>query len=698
MSRPDWLVVLGSLDDDALAALANKGLLRRALKVEVTPVSITATDATVRCAGSLGVVVKLLPAGPQAAICPCPAAGICVHVVAACLWARQPITDDAAALPAAAHVVPSAVGSDASPDVAEPSAGTFSVLEEVLSWDPAKVNRAAGIAAVRKLAALPVSEANLVNATTRAATLTLEWEGSPQVIAVRGGQLGAMIVAGTRSAAETQRIKLEAVIRLWRFHGKEWSWPPAIADSDGVLEAEILSAKQCKSIVEQLVHDGLGHVSEVEADRLLGASQNAKIEDLPLLSGLLLNAAGLVRKLAMRDDSITEEEALNALVRAWALALAIANNTGPLPSLLRGIRDGEDARTGVLFPLGVEWWTSETGAHGFTAHWWDQTHKRVETLTAGRAAGRDPAFVPSWDLPLAWNKPLSALFSGPFELNGAQRRPDGWLSPTTKTVVVSLGKGLDMGGASASGPVLGKLGIGRSRNAGSAEFEELARAVNAAEADPSLLGFGTTPSKVTVVLPHGKMDQFSLDEVNQEMVWELTDRSAQEHSLRVPAKGHAANALNWLVASKEIIHAVVVADGERPISVFAGTPARVYSLTLMSIPWAPPQNKVRKRQEKLRNVQSKPDLAGRISDDPILRWSARAREPLVSVAVTGRHEFSPRQLSDLAAIQSQAGDLGLHSVAEACGRLMSPGWATADVLRVWFLLDRVEALAAAIPG
>ena len=98
---PQWTGVYAAFDDVALAALANRGLVRRG-RAEVAagrvrPVRID-DDAVVAAAGNPAVEIVLPPGGPALARCPCPVAGVCIHVVAACLWLRGA----AEALPAGA--------------------------------------------------------------------------------------------------------------------------------------------------------------------------------------------------------------------------------------------------------------------------------------------------------------------------------------------------------------------------------------------------------------------------------------------------------------------------------------------------------------------------------------------------------------------------------------------------------------------
>ncbi|MDR3359672.1 MAG: hypothetical protein LBO20_03280, partial [Bifidobacteriaceae bacterium] len=84
-----WLAAYARDDDAALAALANPGLVRRAgvLATEAEWVEDpSGPGATVRVGRF---EVRLDGRGAGHARCPCPSAGVCVHVVTAAKLARQ---------------------------------------------------------------------------------------------------------------------------------------------------------------------------------------------------------------------------------------------------------------------------------------------------------------------------------------------------------------------------------------------------------------------------------------------------------------------------------------------------------------------------------------------------------------------------------------------------------------------------------
>ncbi|GHH66328.1 hypothetical protein [Promicromonospora soli] len=104
-----WAAPYAGLDDDALEALGNPGLLRRARKDTVTEVSHDPKGAVLDVSGAM---VRVDGRGPAAVSCDCPTAGVCQHVLTACLWAVQlaPDAPPQGAVPVVAQAVPKTSG------------------------------------------------------------------------------------------------------------------------------------------------------------------------------------------------------------------------------------------------------------------------------------------------------------------------------------------------------------------------------------------------------------------------------------------------------------------------------------------------------------------------------------------------------------------------------------------------------------
>ena len=184
---PAWSAVYAAFDDVALEALANRGLVRRG-RAEVAAGRVgvqeagrptgsasemvaESTETLTVAVGRPAVPVVLTADGPQEARCPCPVAGICVHVVAACLWMREALAAEASAEPDPGG--PAADGDDEDP-----------VLAEVLAWEPAVVEKTVGVAALRRVtAALAGTDPDILAAdtlVTRApGRLSVTWPNAP---------------------------------------------------------------------------------------------------------------------------------------------------------------------------------------------------------------------------------------------------------------------------------------------------------------------------------------------------------------------------------------------------------------------------------------------------------------------------------------------------------------------------------------
>lgn len=423
---PAWLATFADLDDDALATLANKGLVRRGHKEAERIELVEAGEPSVllRYTGMPGAEVRLLPGGPRRATCSCPVAGVCVHIVAACVWARGPV------IRANDSVSPADAG--ISPDACRPSLPA-DVLAELLALDPAAVNRQAGVAAVRKLAA--ASPAGPTSIEQRPGSLRISWADSPEIVAVPGGGFAGMLTSGTHSDVAERAWRLEALVRLFTENGRPWVWPE---HAPNVVQAGQREAMhQAVEATESLLRLGLSRLGGDGVDRLAAAAQRARLEALPLLGAVLTRAAGRAARIAARADDVAERDLLDVLARAWALATALITADAPLPAHLVGAArgPGDDAGTGVLVPLALQWWTGSSGSRGLTVTLWDRTNARLESVTTGRAAGADPGFAHSWTTPLLWASSAATLAGGPFTLQGAERRDDGTLSATTRTTV-----------------------------------------------------------------------------------------------------------------------------------------------------------------------------------------------------------------------------------------------------------------------
>lgn len=361
------------------------------------------------------------------------------------------------------------------------------------------------------------------------------------------------------------------------------------------------------------------------------------------------------------------------LARAWALATALSTADAPLPAHLVGAArgPGDDAGTGVLVPLALQWWTGSSGSRGLTVTLWDRTNARLESVTTGRAAGADPGFARSWTTPLLWGASAETLAAGPFTLQGAERRDDGTLSATTRTRVRAES-------AFATAPV---------------DLDAFAESVNGGGGARGL-AFLPPPARVRLVLPRRLLGvgEPELDEVNQELVWPITDRSGVRHLVRLDAVGAEQNVIGWVLHDGLPLHAVVLNEHDRPLSLFVthqGT-QRLISPTL-----TPAERKPRRgwlaRKPKPQQPRAYTGASGQVVG-PIGQLADAVLDVCEALASTGRPALSPRQRDTLQQRARQVGDLGLGALADAVGALLAEP-TPANVLRATLVADRTRTLA-----
>lgn len=703
---PQWTGVYAAFDDVALAALANRGLVRRG-RAEVAagrvrPVRID-DDAVVAAAGDPAVEVVLPPGGPALARCPCPVAGVCIHVVAACLWLRG-----------AAEAPPAGAGPDgAGPhggragsaeeertgagrrggpraeDANDPRAegpgedadagGTAAdepvdaLLAEVLSWEPAAVEKALGAPAARRVACAlaGIGTGDLAEGLEldgAPGRLTATWPGAPEIVIVAGLGPRGMVVSGRHSRVARAAWCLQAVVRIFAARGRDWPWPQGSARlSDGQRDVLETAAKA----IEGVVSAGISRAGARSARELERLAQAARLEEMPRPSRLLASAAGTLGAVARREDAVDEERALGSLAAAWSLARAVlAAPDAPDPVLL-GRAGTRQTEPGLLVPLSAVWWRTPSGSRGVTARFWDADHHRLESVTTGRAAGADPGFQRSEGAVLLWNTSIGALLSAPLRLKGATRRADGTLAPSSRTTAVSRGgfDGVDLPG--------------------------LAAELDALQSGPGAAGFEAPAPRVRLIPVAGDgLGRIDLDEVHQEYVWPVRAVDGRTHLLRLDPVGAEPRFVASLLARNLPVVALTVEAG-RPTGVFVHSDGalKLFAPSLSSVQ-ADSYRFFRRLSERLEGLRARAvAVAPGRERGPVEALCADALEALADLAASGAPAPEGMTAHVLTTRARAADQMQLTTLAAALEEVIArPG--PAAVLRACAVVDRVRALAA----
>ena len=541
-ARVSWLAVAG---EAVLVAASNRGTFRRAGKLAASAaIEMVSGDETRATFVVDGAHVQLFPGGPNQARCDCPVTATCVHIIAVYLWTERNAGD--------------VVDQHSDP------------LSDVLGWDMAAANKAAGVSAVRVVAAEPPVTG--VNISVNDGSLTVSWlstanetdssPNAPTVVILPGLGLPGMVVSGKHSEAQTRIWRLRALVGVFTSHGREWVWPTQVTESNHVTVSQKQVAAEAMAISESMVGRGLSRLGGEGIDALSRMSERARLEDLRLLGQLGTATAAKLHSLHKRDDHTTESMCLAALAEIWALASLIQRAETELPPQLLGgrFREGDKADLGHLVPLAARWWRSSDGSRGFTWYAFDTTSGEVESVTTGRSAGTDPGFRASWTAPLVWGASAQRLSTGIVRLSGVERREDGTLAATVRTRVEQVTE-------------FGRL-----------DLESLATQVNQQSAGLARTVFGTGTERLRLVLPRKQfgLGVIEVDEVAQELLWSITDSLGTTYRVTLPANETNAHKLSWLASAGRLQSITLL--GNRPEAAFV---AGKHGLELMSLTLTP---------------------------------------------------------------------------------------------------------------
>lgn len=671
-----WIAACRAYDDDTLATLANPGLLRRAYKdVEAGKLRWLEEGAQGGVIEADGQRVKLDGQGPQKASCDCPAPGVCKHILAAVLWLReQPVTD--------ANAVAAASDEADAPDP----------LANLLACPGDALLKAAGVAAVRKAAGMPVIEA--------------EWHGQGGALVISLPELGAscrwIVGAGFAgmvseiAAKERKLFHLLAVAAVRRAAGLPALWAAAPSfDTADLSGRERAFLAQLRATLDELIGAGLSRVGRQTSARLLALNMSARAEGLPRLAALLRNLSGMVDGLAARDHRVEEHEVLTLIAHLHALSEALlavgtvhdAVTAARLQALRgRTQRNYEAAGALDVLPLGAWWWQTDGGARGLTQAFWDIAGGRIVQAALARPDGSDYGFDrdKAWSLIPFWGGAGTAenMGSRPWRLENIRQAEDGRLAT---------------GGATQATPLPPwSANDARLAEVGHDDWAEVSAACREAG--------GLTGQRADLLLLRpASVGEPRLDEAAQRIEWQVVDGAGRSLNLLLPCTdSNRQRMLNLerLYARRAPVHGVLVrvsdaARGELEVLTLLSADAQGM-LQVVSLDYAheaaPAKPGLGQRILRLleKRRQQKP-LA------PLAPASALARllTPLLAFletqAALGRLVLSAADGERLQATASALGAIGLETLRRSLlAHLAAP--TAGSLLQLYYLCQRLLAM------
>ncbi|MFI2365410.1 hypothetical protein [Promicromonospora sp. NPDC019610] len=651
-----WAAPYAGLDDDALKALGNAGLLRRARKDIVTEVSYDAKGAVLDVSG---ISVRVDGRGPAAVACDCPTAGVCQHVVAACLWATG-------------------VAPDVAPASADPGTGTG-----------AGAGTGRGTAAGRETGAAAI----VAQSMPRAAGSATGPGGSAAAGAVAAG---GTETAGRAPSPAVLKRRREALAEVRDVVGRLMSGGLSHLGADDAESLTALAGRVRVAGFDQVAPELVGNVR---------------------FDGLVRVAGGLVAGLAGRDDAVTESDLLDAFAEIWAMCEVLeraADPAGPVrpsgavsggpgnaagasgravtgrPATGRGgSGKGSDDEIDLprWVPLGARWWTSQSGSRGLAYLGWDSETEagapattdagQVRQVVTGRPSGSDPRFQRSWTSPLLWNRSLSTLCEGAFALTQVRTKPDG---------------GLGAGGT----PVLQRLeGDGFDLD----ELRVIAERTGAGGRPRDVVGFGRRPANVRLVLVRD-VGEVGIDEVRQELTLSVVTSDGDTRQLRLPAAGEQA--VQTLLSVRARLVAVTIErreERDEPVGLFVRdkgairlvSPTITPAWSLENSYWDFWRKRIRKLKAQASSAKAvRPPTA---APPPVRRVTLLLGDVLLAAAATGRPVLTVRQRSDVEQARVLARDLGLATLERTAQGLLVGDLTPPAVLHAAFVVGRARAVA-----
>jgi hypothetical protein len=432
--RATVVAQLERYDDEAWAALASRGLLRRARKdLESVDVAVIADDGQVLRLRVGPHEVTLDARGPAHAVCTCPSGTTCQHVIAAGLWLTAEPPDDGDAEEGNADGADGADGTD--------GAGGEALHRELMALAPDTLVAHAGPAGYRwarqlvddlEPAGVRIEGGQNVSITFSHPFLTFRY---------MGGGAGA-VVADTRLSA-VEKYQVAAVLAYQRAHGADLTdlephRLPRTQDNLGETRARLRSTTA--RLLTDTVALGLSHLSPEVHQRYETVAVWAQGAEYHRLALLLRRLADHVELLLERSARADEHLLLDEAAIAYGLvsALDAAAAAGSAPARLVGTaRNRYDAvRTMELVGLGAVPWRTGSGYHGLTTLFWWPEGSRFLSLTDARPEslrGFDPRARYASGGPWSGLSSPSAATGARVRLTDAQLSAGGRLSGVDRT-------------------------------------------------------------------------------------------------------------------------------------------------------------------------------------------------------------------------------------------------------------------------
>ena len=428
---------LAALDDDALASLANKGLVRRARKdLE------KAKPTVVGCEGAEGVLVEVegsrvrVTTPVAKSTCAC-SPGICRHVLAAIMFLRESAAGAAPHAPAAAK---GEAGHGAAGETAAPQPGAANdTAEALLALDDEAIQRWAGKPLFKKAA---VTLARGVEIDESAPAVAVRLPAQNVTVRFIGAALDSILCSCHAPAACEHKVAALLAYRAAKT-GRPLEVPQAMLEaSAGAARTREEVRDSVRRTLQEMLALGTSRLSAATDQRLRTLAVSAHGVDLPRLERSLKTLADDVSKMLQRNAAASSASVLAGAARTAALVAALHR---PTPAVVGEHRSTYLPISGTadIVGLGAARWRTRSGYHGLTVYFWEPAAKRWTGWSDARPVGT-PGFDPvqRFDDAGPWTgaaTPRQAAATR-WRLSGAHRNAAGRIAARANTRGVPAGK------------------------------------------------------------------------------------------------------------------------------------------------------------------------------------------------------------------------------------------------------------------
>ncbi len=549
--------ILEALDEDGLVALANKGLVRRAMK-DLETIRICIEDESDQFVIKGPDWTVWMPAdGPAKAKDDTPASGITRQIICATIYLRQHLLTRKEGS-AAEQIEPLLDNKEN-----EPTQHTTGFNEQTNHKivDTPKVSEAKLLSAAEiKVLLLKLTPAELIKWCGKslfkevqeqtALDMQEEQSGSGLIFRFPLHDIEVRILPSFDSSAKAlleaiistapkslhKRWVLSAILELNKAAGKEIEYQEK---SLANVEEQKKILRSTRVLLENMLAAGISHPSERTKERLSTLSVSAASNFMPRLAYLLRTLSHEIHQLLNREASANTQLLFDNMSWTIALSKAIDNATDESKTEFAGVARTQYFNTSELSlcGLGAYPWQSESGFEGLTILFWEITKAKLYTWSASRpkanSADFDVDHIYNFESVWSGSGTASSLSRSRFTLRNARANAAGRLSSAQQTSVSNI-----------ANIESNQIDFGKKEINNWSELREYASSQY-----PCGLKLLNPLDRILIIKPNRWGERY-YDEMQQALCWQLFDGSEQMVLLTLPWNQTNEKAIEFIESLK----------------------------------------------------------------------------------------------------------------------------------------------------